>query len=458
MSVEPVMLDPLSEMLALSSHNNTKNLIITAIETKGLPDRDALHVAVRRATEKFPQMQSCISEVRENGIHRLYREHRPDLPIPMIVSDLEDSDPDVSPMNSFLDHMAPRLDRDWDLSREVAAELHCVKISEDHHIIAPVLHHAAGDAGVASQFGREFLANYHRIVTGQEPHWDKASAAVSTSGKRRVKRKKLNWSNFFTEARDAVANLLEEPTLPKGNGTQGNPGQHHIKRLFSVEETARLDAAAGSKGGSLVDLLAVAANLAVDRWNVTRGGLNGNLTTSMSVNMKGRFRGMDTPNSSALLFFRSLPEDRMNPTQFVRSVALARIGQFRRQMDLKFHRDVSRMTAALRILPFALRRRIVHTLTEWHQYSVAITLLGVIWPAFRNGRATTESCPTEAGNLTITEVHGIGYKLLSSTPVLFIVYLFRNRLNVVLAASGGVFTRAEAEQFMDLFVHNLQGA
>ncbi len=113
------------------------------------------------------------------------------------------------------------------------------------------------------------------------------------------------------------------------------------------------------------------------------------------------------------------------------------------------------MNTAFRLLPFRLKRPIVHWLMQKHQFSVAITMLGVIWPAFRNGKPTMESCLTETGNLSISAVHGIGYKLLSNTHLLFIVYFFANKLNIILHASASLFTREEAGAFLDLMVTNL---
>jgi hypothetical protein len=40
--------------------------------------------------------------------------------------------------------------------------------------------------------------------------------------------------------------------------------------------------------------------------------------------------------------------------------------------------------------------------------------------------------------------------------LLFIIYVFRNRFNFVLAASASHFTRAEAESFMDLVLEMLR--
>ncbi len=455
MSEAPELLNPLSEMLALSSYGNTKNIIVAVVETSGPFDEQAAKLAVERTAEKFPRLRSRIKEVGEKGKRRLAWEHQPDQPLQVFSTHLENTNPNVPTLERLLNHLAPRLDRRWDLFHEPAIEFHFVRVAPNHHIIGPVLHHVAADGGTASEVGRDFLASYHEILTGQKPDWASQPEAISTSRKRLVKIKKSRALDFLSEAREALGNIFDRPTLPIGSGSPGDLRQYQIKRVFSTEETEKIVKISAGKGVSLVDLLAACSNMAIDQWNDARGVSRGVLTTSMSVNMKGRFRGFHTDNNSALLFFKSLPHERQNPGSFMRSLSLARIKQFRNNRDFKFYRDVSRMNAAFRLLPFRVKSPIVHFLMQKHQFSVAITMLGVMWPAFRNGKPTTETCFTETGNLSLTAVHGLGYKLLSNTHLLFIVYFFANRLNIVLAASASLFTREEADAFLDIMAANL---
>lgn len=87
---------------------------------------------------------------------------------------------------------------------------------------------------------------------------------------------------------------------------------------------------------------------------------------------------------------------------------------------------------------------------------MAITLLGVVWPEMKNGKPTLDSYPTFVGETQVSEVYGTGYKPMTSTPLLLIVYSFLKKLNLILAVSGSLFTREEAEDFMDLFMCTLQ--
>jgi hypothetical protein len=452
----PTRLDALSEMLALSSYGNTKNILMTAAEVRGPFDVDAMALAAQRAATSFPQFTSCIREQRVGARFRLFREYRPDLEYPVIISDVEARRPGLSSFDALVAHLTHRLDRNWDLFHEPPGEYHIVRLAEDHHFCVPVMHHVAADAGTAAELGKKSLEYYHEIVTGRPPDWGCLRRGLSTARKRPVHVNKPSWRDLLANAREAIGHMVERPTLPAGTGNPMDRRQHQVKRVLSLEETEALVKLSAAKGASFVDLMVAGTNIAIDRWNESRNVAPGLLTTSISVNMKGRYRRLDAPNNSALIFFRSSPEERQNAATFARSLALARIKQFRRQMDHKFYRDVELLNSVLRPLPYDMKSRITNFVMSKHQFSMAITLLGVIWPGARNGRPTQETCLTRLADANVTDVHGVGYKLLSNTHLLFIIYVFRNRFNFVLAASASHFTRAEAESFMDLVLEMLR--
>jgi hypothetical protein len=450
-----IKLDALSEMMALSSYGNTKNLLITAIEVSGPIDEEALKLAIQRATRSFPQFVSRIREVREQSRYYLVWDHDPDMILPLRTLDVPRTDRLTSVLDGFIHRITPALDRDWDLFNEAPAEFHILRLSKDRHILAPVIHHVVSDAGTASEFGREVLAHYHENVTGQKPDWPCQQHAMSSSRKRMVHTPGPNLRNFLAGFREAMKHFFERPTLPVGSGSPTDRQQHLVKRVISVQETERIGKLCAEKQVSLVDILVAGINLTVDEWNEARNVNPGILTTSISVNMKGRFRGFEKANNSALMVFKSRPEERKDPAAFTWATALKRKRYFSKHMDLKFFQNVSRMTSALRMFPFPVRRRIVNFLTNRHQFAAAVTLLGTIWPQANHEKASTNTCLTSTGGLRITEVHGVGYKLLSNTPLLLIVYSFRGRLNLVLHATGTLFTRGESEEFMDLMMKKL---
>lgn len=451
----PTRLDALSEMLALSSFGNTKNVLVTAAEIRGPLDVEAMAEAGRLALRSSPEFCCCIRELREGPRYKLYRRKSAHQGDSIIISDVGARRPGQSSFDRLVAHLRPRLDRDWDLFHEAPAELHILRFGDRHHMAAFVMHHVAADAGAASDVGRKIFEIYHSIRTGTPPDWACLSLGISTHRKRPVRVIPSSWRDVLVNARDAVAQMVDKPVLPTGSGDPSDQRQHQVKRLLSTEETEALINQVTAKGVSFIDMMVASTNIAIDRWNQARGIAPGLLTTSMSVNMRGRYQGKGTTNNSGLIFFRSSPEQRSDEAAFARSLALARIKQFRKQKDHKFYRDVQLLNAALRPLPFRMKRRVTNYVMSKHQYSVAITLLGVVWPGAKNGRPSQETCVGQIGEATITELHGIGYKLLSNTHLVFIIYIFQNRLNFVLAASASHFTREEAESFMDLVLHQL---
>jgi len=448
-------LNALSEMLALSSYGNTKNILMTAVEAHGPFDLDAMMLAVRQVSQDFPQLMSRIKEVREWGRYYVLREHCPDLVFPAIVSELPIANSSASTFNNLMIHLTPLLDRHWDLFSEAPIRYHLVRVSSDHHIVAQIAHHAGADAGTAAETGQRLFERYDEILKGKRPEWACQPHAISTSRKRMVQARKPPFKEILSNMRDTLGRFAEKTTLPVGSGKPDDLRQHHVKRKLTAEQSERVMRLSSDKGSSFVDRLVACTNTAIDRWNEAREEAPGILTTSMSVNMRGRFSAVNRLNNSGLIFFKSRPEERKDPAAFAKSLALARIKQFRRHMDFKFYQDVSRLNAVVRPFPFAVRSKIVNFVMNKHQFSAAITLLGVIWPETRNGKPTANTCLTRSGDFTISEVHGVGYKLLSNTHLLLIVYVFRNQLNFLLHASACLFTRDEADAFMDLVMKNL---
>ncbi len=451
----PVRLDAISEMIALTTAGNTKNLIVSAVELKGKLDIPVWKQALDSAAKDFPQLGCRLREIRARGSHRLHWDRVPDLSVPVTEIDLPSGASNENALTAYLDQSTPLLDGEWDLFSEPPVRCHVAKIAPGHYMAAPIVHHVASDAGIAADFGRAILARYHEILTGSIPDWSRSRLPMSTMRKRMVQVEEAGFKDFLRKAGSVLTPLFERPTLPVGSGLKNDTRQYHVKRVLSEGQTIHLAGLTAQKKGSQIDLFVCATNLAIDRWNEARGVQPGTLTTSITVNMKGRFRQVDGPNNSAVLFFKTSPEERKNLEGFLREVSLARIRHFRRHMDFRYYQNVGKLTDSLRLFPFNLRRRLMHFLSQRHKVSIGVTLLGIIWPEIKDGKLTGNSPVVQAADLKVTEVHGIGYKLLSDTRLVLIVYVYGGRLNLLLAASACLFTREEAEEFLDLILANL---
>ncbi len=447
--------DAISEMLALTSYGYGKNIIFSALELKGNVDTEVLSQAVQLSGQDFPNFLSTIKEIKIKGRYHLFRRLRPDLSLPFFQQELVIRDASDELLDSILHTLRQRLDRDWDLFSELPAELHLIRVSEKHHVLCTFIHHAAGDVGNIMEFGQKLLATYHELVVGQPPEWASRGLSLSSSGKKPAKHKQATWRGMLRNAVRTLTGFLKTPALPSGAGDTRDRNQHQIKRVLSEEESQILVRLSEGTQASLVDYLTAASHLAIDEWNRRRDIAPGTLTTSLTVNMRGRYKNLDNPNNSALLFLRSLPYERTDPDEFNRVLSTQRLRHFRSRTDYRYYESLESFNNILRILPFPARRRLASHILNKHKVSIAITLLGVLWPELRNGKPTGDTFLKVSGDLEVTEVHGLGYKLASNTRLLLVVYLFRNRLNLIMGASASLFSRQEAEGFMDLIVDNL---
>lgn len=444
-----------SEMLALSSMGQAKNVMVCLIDVIGSVDVELMFQSARKAVLKFPQLHSVLMDIKTRGLHRLEWSIGDPNILPVFFHDLSRKHLNDDPMGNVLFTLNSRLDREWDLLKEMSSEFHCIKLSDERFLFGWLIHHAAGDASIGSDVGKDTLLIYSEMVHGPTPDPPVEYLSFSGSRKRAATSKKMRLSDYLRDARQTVQNLLVSPTYPVGSGKKSDLRQHHSKRVLSEDESARLQSRIKSNGLSLIDTLVAATHYAIDDWNMQRNIKPGFLTSSVSVSMRGRFRGLDQENSSSLIFFESSPENRSDSTKFLKSLAMERIRHFRKQKDLKLAENIKVMVNIVRIFPYRLRKKLISFITNQHNFSAAVTFLGVIWPKIENGKLTADSALTQLGGLQIQEVMGIPYKMLSRTKTLFMVYIFRNRLNFALSTSASLFTREENEEFLDLVIKRL---
>lgn len=456
MDQSSTLLDPVSEILALTTYGNRKNLIIAALELEGPLDFDAFVSAVHRTIDYYPQLRSCLTEIKSRGRYFLARTVRTHQVPTLNLHDIRDAPPsDAAPLDRLLSCLEPDMDRERDLFSELPCEVHVVRISDKHHVVALVLHHSFGDAAFACEVGQRLLICYQEIRTGQKVTSTCYNRAVSTSGKRRARQGKTDWKDLVRRTRHFLTPWLKHATLPRGSGAIQDQRMFVTKRVLSEASTDRVIQAPRKKNVSLIDFLVASSSVSIDRWNLARGVPSGSIACYISVNTRGRYRESNALNDVALLYFHSKPNERALLDLFTRSISLGRINRFRKRMDSDYSRGMAMLLGCGRHFPFKARRRIADFVSERAQLSIAITLMGVVWPKESNGRPTAESCLNDLGELQVTAVHGFGYKLHSRTPLQLAAYIFRNKLNLILMASACHFTREEAESFFDLILEQL---
>ena len=443
-------LDVMSELMVLSSFRNAKNTYLIAVEAMGPLDEQAFRLAVKEVALAFPTVTGTLRELRVGARLFLFREDHPDPDVPVTISDVSSSSGPQASFNSVMDHLKPRLDRQWDLWHEPPLEIHVLRLQPDHFILAFVFHHVAADAAMGLKILSETMGRYDALVNGGSSEWLSMPYVFSTSKKKASKPGKASWKHLARQLMRDLKYRKERPAEPHGTGRADDLAERHALRVFPAEDVQEIRANAAEAGIHVVDHLVVCANRALDEWNANRNIAPGTNTSVVTVNMRGRFGGEDEKNYSSTIFFRFTSQQRKNIAEFARSVAEGRKEQLSRNVDLMVRRSFSMAAAFFNLFPFEVRRRVASHFMRNQTFSIAVGFLGVVWPEFVEGRFSEDSFLKHAGRFEIIDILGTGYKLSGNAQINLYAYIYRKQLHLVLAVPGSLLTREEAESFMDL--------
>jgi NRPS condensation-like uncharacterized protein len=445
-------LDVVSELMALSSFGNAKNIIMMAAEAKGRFDEQAFRHAVKEVSDSFPMLTGKLREARKSARLWLFREEHPSLEVSVTVSDVNRPVGPEGSFNAIMDHLRPRLDRQWDLWHEPPLEIHVLRFEPEHFILVFVFHHSGADAATALKVMSEILGCYDSIVNGHASGWLSMPYVFSTSKKKASKSGKARLTYFAKQLMRDLKYRKESPAVPHGTGAADELAERHVLRIFTLEDVQIIEANVAEAGINLVDHIVVSANRALDEWNADRNVSPGTNTSLVTVNMRERFGGEDKRNYSSNIYFRSTPQQRKDIAEFARSVAEGRKKQLGRNVDLMVRRTLSMGAALVSLFPFGIRRRVADFFMRNQKFSIAVGFLGVVWPELINGRLSDDRSFKHAGQFEIVDVHGTGYKLAGNVQVNLYAFIYCRRLHLVLAVPGSLLTREEAESFMELLI------
>ena len=451
-------LDIISDVMALTSYGNVKNVILVAAEAAGTFDKDAFTMAVSRASAKFPVLTSHLKEIREKGQYFLVREHSQELHVPILIRELSKSNPRAPTFDSLISHMIPLLDRDWNLFLEPPVEIHVLTMGKDHFVFGLLMHHSAGDAEAILALLKAVLGEYEALVSGEASPWLENPFASSTSKKKGSAERRFRWKDFLGQLWRDLPYRKVKPVLPCGTGNRQETREWHVKRVLSVQDSARILKCFSQDSLHVIDHLVACTNLALDNWNGKYDVKPGTITSAITVNMRGRFGGTSEKNYSSVILFRSDPDDRREYLKFVHELASSRIKQFEKGADLTTRKSFLRGSKLFYYLPLGLRRRVPRFFMMHQQYSAAVTFMGSLFPRFDGEGMGRDSSLTTFGDLEIIDIHAAAYKHVGGAAMHLVVFIYRNRLNLLLATWGKFMTEAECNGFMDVLVHEIDRA
>ena len=444
--------DIISDIMALTSCGNTKNIILVAIETKGSFDEDAFKSSVNEAASIYPNYKSVLREIHEGWTFYLTREYKPDMKIPIFSAPLAISGRTATTFEAVVYHLTTRFDRQWDLWRLPPLEIHILGIGEERRVLAFVAHHVAGDATMAMRVITEVFGQYHARMTGKAPSWTSSPYVLSTAKKRASTPKKPGWKGLFSQLKRDLADRKRKPQKPHGNGHRNDLREWHVEKVISVDETGRILKNFSKDGLHVVDHLVACANVALDAWNTERQMAPGYITSVVTVNMRERFGGSEEQNYSSAIFFNSDPDQRNDYHEFVGSVARERNKQLGRQVDLSLRKSIARGAKFFSLFPIGIRRKAARLFMDFQRYSVAVGYLGVVWPDFKDEKMGAGSSLERIGDSDIIDFHGTAYKPAGTAYINLIVFIYRRQLHLIISSTADLLTKEECYGFAEVFV------
>ena len=343
------------------------------------------------------------------------------------------------------------MNRGRDIFREPASEFHLVKFGANHHALACLLWHPAGDAVTLAEIVKAFMGRYHELTCGEKPAFSNYPMSVSTGNKRAMRTYKTSLRDYWTTSVQ-TAIPFRKCSVPAGSGAPGDFTEHYTKRLFTTKETEDLVTRAGKIRVSFVDFLLAAVSLTVDQWNRARSMKTSVVSAALTVNLQGRSENYDDPNNDSVIYFRFDHQQRQDSKAFPRHIFRFRMRKFREGADIKYSKGLAKLNNFLNKFPFHIRQKAYLKILQKHQTSFALGFIGVLWPESNGNRISGDSYLKTAGDLEMIEAYGMAYRIVSSTPLYLTAYFFRKKLNLILSASAWKFTKQEAQEFLDLVV------
>lgn len=447
-------LGPLEEALALTTTSCSKNIILGALELKGSLDDCALKKSLKIVAEHFPHLKSTLKEIKQGARYRLVRDHEKTQEIPFHVWSAEGEVESGSILETLVSCLKGSLEGDQEIFGGPLIEIHLIKFKGQRNLIACIVKHVMADAVTLIEIAREFIENYHKIVTGRSLPSGKGGPAASTLNKRIVRQKKTTLSDYSQTLRQAAIPHMK-CALPEGSGASLDRNEHYVKRLMSFDEADLVISQARMMRASFVDYLVAGMTMTIERWNKARNVETLQISAALTANMKGRFINGGCTNNDSIMYFRFGPEARCDAQTLVQHAYRTRMRLYRNQMDLKYSKGLAKFNGLLSVFPFHIRQKVLLRILKNHQTSFALGFMGVLWPEGSGRRVSADSSLTSTGGVEITEAHGVAFNIVSRTPLYLAAYFFRKRLNLILSAAAWKFSRDETEEFIDLLVTTL---
>jgi hypothetical protein len=278
---------------------------------------------------------------------------------------------------------------------------------------------------------------------------------VSTATKKQRPKRKKNLKEALYKNLLKIAGLGKSPALPEGDGDPRSREQYHFKLLLDAEATENLIEKAKSNEAGVVDYLISALKISMDKWNESYNAFGDLIRTYATINLKGEGETAGRSNSFGFFFIKTRAAQRADERDLVRLISRKRSNQTGMRAGMKSYQNIEFLVNLIRHGPLSLRKRVVSAFMGLNRFSMGVTYMGRTLIS-ENGEGEDNSMSATQPGLEVADVHGFGHKLVPGAPLVFTLYIFRGRLNMVSSVSGRLFSEASARKYSEYALEGIR--
>jgi hypothetical protein len=236
-------------------------------------------------------------------------------------------------------------------------------------------------------------------------------------------------------------------------------GRHSVRAMVDDPALmAALLARARRSEATLNDLLMAVSQRTIAAWNAERDAPSERLRIMLISNLRTRIPvGEHAGAGLAPLNLPGATTHGLDLDAACRRVRDWRTDQLARGNDVALYRFVNALVTRMRVLPMALRHRILRPIVGAAHCTLSLSNVGVVWPKVVNGRPTAESLVTGAGDFEIDDLHS-SPSLGKALDMGLVVRTHRGRFYLNFTTDRREFHKDETVAFRDRFMETLTSA
>ncbi|MCZ7586024.1 MAG: hypothetical protein M5R36_23350 [Deltaproteobacteria bacterium] len=442
-------LGPVTEAMHTLGTGGVARSGFCSMTLKGRMDDEAMKAAIVQVYKEFPALACRVGERRHGLLHRLDRIPLDSVPALGVMNGYADDLQGLS-YNDALDRLLePYYLRGIDVHNEAPAQFYLAHFPDNHHAMVNYFHHIGSDAGTMMKLIARTFAIYHELVKGEPPDWAQTKGMTSSVARRPPR---LHPVSVIRRMRAEAARLKDHPLIRMVDPDRIRTAHRYVvRRTLTEDETSAMAATAKRLGMTVNDFVSVACVRAIDELLGTpEGTLSFWIPVNLRATVKDHHGRMNFASAVNVDLIREERKDREKLGALFVERRKAHMTGATAETNLRLLRLLLGLS---HLFPERVRgprlKKLFHAPMSFMNSNV-----GVLWPRFDNGKLTTDSVMTCAGDCEILD-YDVNFSTDESLGHGLVAYTYRKRFTLNFSGYRDLFERETMERFLDIIKREL---